>query len=174
MDRCILEKPHIINSKELDVRKAIPRDQTSRTNPYLLTNPTNLNSDLYSPQIMMNHSTIPPPSYSPYAYFPSPNYLTKPMPLMATTHAGVLPPSTFLFPSELTAHPFFRHPTFSSPSPPTLSVVRTPTAHPQQYQNGTKFKANNEQLSASNDSIKQSTSSTDIPNSPTTTRTKSR
>lgn len=123
---------------------------------------------------MMNHSTIPPPSYAPYAYFPSPNYLTKPMPLMATTHAGVLPPSTFLFPSELTAHPFFRHPTFTSPPPPPPpSVARTPPLNSQQYQNGTKLKSNDEQLSASNDSIKQS-SSMEIPNSPTMPRTKSR
>jgi hypothetical protein len=97
---------------------------------------------------MINHPTLPPPSYSPYAYFPPTNYLTKPMPLMGTTNSGVLPPSTFLFPPELATHPFFRNQTFPSQPPSITSLPRT------QYQNGNKTKSNNEQLSTSNDSSK--------------------
>lgn len=174
VDRCILEKPHLINNKELDVRKAIPRDQTSRNNHFLLTNHNNLTPDLYSPHLMVNHSTLPPPSYPPYAYFPSPNYLTKPMPLMASSHAGVLPPTAFLLPPELAANAFFRNQTYPSPPPPppTASLARTTTS-PSPYQNGSKPKSNHEQSIASNDSTRQP-SSTELPNSPTSVRPKSR
>lgn len=167
VDRCILEKPHLINNKELDVRKAIPRDQTSRTHHFLLTNHNNLNPDLYSPHLMVNHSTLPPPSYQPYAYFPSPNYLAKPMPLMGSNHAGVLPPTAFFLPPELAANGFYRNQTFPSPPPSTASLTRT-TTNPSPYQNGNRSKS-----TASNDSTRQ-TPSTELPNSPTSVRTKSR
>lgn len=116
---------------------------------------------------MVNHSTLPPPSYQPYAYFPSPNYLAKPMPLMGSNHAGVLPPTAFFLPPELAANGFYRNQTFPSPPPSTASLTRT-TTNPSPYQNGNRSKS-----TASNDSTRQ-TPSTELPNSPTSVRTKSR
>jgi len=101
---------------------------------------------------MINHSTLPPSPYSPYAYFPPTNYLSKPMPLMGTTNSGALHPhSTFLFSPELANNNFFRNQTFPSPPPSTSSSVRTNNT---QYQNGNKTKSNTDQLSTSNESSK--------------------
>ncbi|CAF4577332.1 unnamed protein product [Rotaria sp. Silwood2] len=176
VDRCILEKPHRINGKELDVRKAIPREQTSRMNGFILNNNMNshnLNTDFYHLQnrypthLMINHPTLSFPAFSPYAYLPPSNYLSKPMPLMGTTPAtttnscpqsGVLPPTTFILPPDLTNSAFFRNQTISSPPPPppppppsTLSSTRT--NNNTQNQNETKNKMSNDLTSESNDSL---------------------
>jgi len=154
VDRCILEKPHTINGKELDVRKAIPREQTSRINGFMLNNNNlnNPNPDFYQTHLMINHPPIPPPPYSPYAYFPPSNYLSKPMPLMGATNSGaLLPPPTFLFTPELANNAFYRNQTFPSPPPSTSSSIRTNNI---QYQNGNKTKSNTDQLSTSNESSK--------------------
>ncbi|CAF4722946.1 unnamed protein product, partial [Rotaria sp. Silwood2] len=165
VDRCLLEKPHRINGKELDVRKAIPREQTSRMNGFILNNNMNshnLNTDFYHLQnrypthLMINHPTLSFPAFSPYAYLPPSNYLSKPMPLMGTTPAtttnscpqsGVLPPTTFILPPDLTNSAFFRNQTISSPPPPppppppsTLSSTRT--NNNTQNQNETKGMTN--------------------------------
>lgn len=179
VDRCILEKPHNINGKELDVRKAIPREQTTRLNGFILNNNNNnLNTDFYQSHLMMSHPTIATPSYAPYAYFPPSNYLSKPMPLMGTTNSGVLhppppPPSvppTFLFPPELATSAFIRNQTFPSPPPSTSSSNRT---NHTLYQNGNKQKSNNEQISTSNDTSKN-IFTTGILNYSTPMRAKSR
>jgi hypothetical protein len=100
---------------------------------------------------MINHPTLPPPPFPPYAYFPQSNYLSKPMPLMGTTNTGALPLSSYFVPPELANGAFLRNQTFSLPSPPsTVSSTRTNT----QYQNGNKNKSNNEQILTSNDSSK--------------------
>jgi hypothetical protein len=105
---------------------------------------------------MINPQTLPPPSYSPYAYFPQPNYLTKPMPLMATGNSGVLqqqpPPPTFVFPSDIATSAFFRNQTYPSPPQSTSPLART--TNPTPYQNGNKTQSNNEQLSTGNDGSK--------------------
>jgi hypothetical protein len=167
VDCCILEKPHIINGKELDVRKAIPREQTSRINGFILHNNNNnhhLNTDFYQtqnryqPHLMINHPTLPPTLYPPYAYFPSSNYLSKPIPLMGTTNpcsqSGALPPQTFILPPDLANSAFFRNQTFPSPPPSTSSLART-NNNSTQYQNGNNNnKSNNDPPLASNDSSK--------------------
>lgn len=65
VDQCILSKPHIINKKELDVRKAIPREQTSRNSQY-------------------NHQSMVFPT--PYTYYYPTNYLSKSIPLLNRTN----------------------------------------------------------------------------------------
>jgi hypothetical protein len=152
VDRCILEKPHVINSKELDVRKAIPREQTSRFNGYNL-NSHQLNTDFYPTHLMINHPTFSPPSYSSYPYFPSTNYLAKPMPLMGNTNSTVLSPPAFLLPTDLTTPQFFRNPTYPSPPHSTSSSTRI-NHNTTQYQNGNQIKPNNEQSSTINDPSK--------------------
>ncbi|CAF3546165.1 unnamed protein product [Adineta steineri] len=97
VDRCILEKPHIINEKELDVRKAIPREQISRVN---ISN-TNQNSEFYSPtNLIYNQPTASPSSYT---YFQPTNYFYKPMPLMNTNDFS---PATLSYPSELSKNAY--------------------------------------------------------------------
>jgi RNA recognition motif-containing protein len=87
-DRCILEKPHYINEKELDVRKAIPREQISRTVPH-----NNMNPEVYyQSQLMMNHPTLSP---TPYAYFHPSSQLN-----------GVCP-TTLFYPGELPNNKYF-------------------------------------------------------------------
>ena len=100
---------------------------------------------------MINHPTFSPPSYSSYPYFPSTNYLAKPMPLMGNTNSNVLSPPTFLLPTDQ----FFRNQTYPSPPPSTSSSTRINTNNPTtQYQNGNQIKPNNEQSSTTNDSSK--------------------
>jgi len=105
---------------------------------------------------MINHPTLPPPSFPPYAYFPPSNYLSKPMPLMGTTNSysqpGALLPPAFILPPELANSPFFRNQTFPSPPPSTASSART--NNNTQYQNGNENKLSNDLASASNDSSK--------------------
>ncbi|CAF0791915.1 unnamed protein product [Adineta steineri] len=162
VDRSVLEKPHIVNGRELDVRKAIPRDQTSRPNAFLF-NTNNISIDLYhsqnryQPHLMINHPTLPPPPFPPFAYFPPSNYLTKPMPLMGTTNScaqpGALPPPTFILPPEIANSAFFRNQTYPSPPQSTSSSARinnNPNNNTQ-YQNGNKNKLSNDISSASND-----------------------
>jgi hypothetical protein len=140
VDRCILEKPHIINGKELDIRKAIPREQTSsRINGFILNHNPHLNNDFYQSHLMIHHPTLPPPPYTPYAYYPPSNYLSKPMPLMGTTN-----PSTFFFPPELANSAFFRNQTFPSPPPSITSSGRT----------NNNNKSTNDQVLISDDSSK--------------------
>ncbi|CAF1423845.1 unnamed protein product [Rotaria sordida] len=164
VDCCILEKPHRINGKELDVRKAIPRERTSRLNSFILNNNINnpnLNTDFYQLQnrypthLMINHPTLSFPAFSPYAYFPPSNYLSKPMPLMGTTattttttnacpQSGVVHPPTFILPPELTNSALFRNQTITSPPPSTLSSVRTNNNNSTQNQNETNNKMSND------------------------------
>ena len=164
VDRCILEKPHLINGKELDVRKAIPREQTSRMNGFVFNNPHQLNTDFYQtqnryqPHLMINHPALPPTLYPSYAYFPSMNYLSKPMPLMGTTNSysqsGAIPPSGFLSPADLATHPFFRNQTFPSPPPSTSSSARTNNNSTQYQTENNNNKLNNDLPVVSNDSSK--------------------
>lgn len=175
VDCCILEKPHIINEKELDVRKAFPRESTTRLNGYILNNSNiNLNPEFYQAHLFMNPSQLSITPYAPYAFFPPSNYLSKPMPLMSTTNSGALPPTsappphhpTLFFPPDA----FLRNQTYPSPPPSTSSsVVRTNNSTP--YQNGNnKTKLNtNDQLLISNDTSKNL-----LPNYSTPLRTKLR
>ncbi|CAF1651954.1 unnamed protein product [Rotaria magnacalcarata] len=187
VDRCILGKPHKINDKELDVRKAIPREQTSRLNG-LISNNTNtyINADFYhsqnryQPQIMINHPTLSFPSFSPYAYFPPTNYLSKPMPLMGPTPSsssqpGALPPQTYIVPPDLLNSAFFRNQTI--PSQAASSPVRTNNNDNIENQNGTNAIMSNDNSSESNDAAKNhqvNYSTTAMPNYGTSVRSKPR
>ncbi|CAF1331415.1 unnamed protein product [Adineta ricciae] len=178
VDCCILEKPHVINGKELDVRKAIPRDQTSRPNAFLFN--TNIDfyqpPNRYQPQLMVNHPALPPPPFSPYAFFPPSHYLSKPMPLMSTTNScsqpgSMPPPPTFLLPPEMATNTLFRNQTFPSPPPSTSSTARTNnttnnnnnTNPNAQNQNGNKTRLNNDVQSPPNDVSKNPQVTTNNP-----------
>lgn len=88
VDRCILEKPHLIKEIELDIRKAIPREQRTSINPSIPTNYVNPEF-CYPSSVMFNHPILSP---SPYTYFYPTNYLTKPIAFMGQTSP--------VFPSE--------------------------------------------------------------------------
>ena len=121
VDRCILARPHTINGKDLDVRKAIPRDQTTRlNNPYFVANPTVIHPDLYPTQFMFNS-----PTFSPYQYIPS-----KPLPLMAaaaTANPNLVPTHTLFFPANLPGNQLARNQTYPSPPPSTSSAAQNKT-----------------------------------------------
>lgn len=101
---------------------------------------------------MINPPQLSFPPFPPYAYFPSTNYLSKPMPLMGTaanpcTQTGApLPPSAYILPTDLTNSAFFRNQPISSQSP--TSPVRTNNNDNNndniQNQNGTINKTSNE------------------------------
>ena len=148
------------------MRKAIPRDQTSRPNAFLF----NTNVDFYQPpnryqpQLMVNHPALAPPPFSPYAFFPPSHYLSKPMPLMSTPNScsqpgSILPPPTFLLPPEIATNTLFRNQTFPSPPPSTSSTARTNnttnnnnnTNSNAQNQNDNKTRLNNDLQSPTND-----------------------
>lgn len=117
VDRCILEKPHRINDKEVEVRKAIPRDQTVRSTANLSR--YNVNKEFNEPTSVF----IPPsPLFSPLAYLPAANFFSKPMPLMGSpnppTAGAILPPSTFYFSPELVQHHFYSQQPFATPNSP--------------------------------------------------------
>ena len=152
----------MINGKEVDVRKAIPREQTSRMNGFVLTNNNNINSDFYNlqsrypPHLMINHATLPPPSFPPYAFFPPTNYLSRPMPLMKLTNPylqpAVLPPPTFILQPESTNSALLRNQTIPSPTPPNSSSGKT--NNNANYQNDAKDKTNNDETTILSDTSK--------------------
>jgi hypothetical protein len=118
---------------------------------------------------MINHPTLQPTLYPPYAYFPPSNYLSKPMPLMGTTNSCSQSGPTFILPPDLANSAFFRNQTFPSPPPSTSSSARTNNNNNStQYQNGNNNnnnnKLNNDLPLASNDSSK--THSTPIRSKP--------
>ncbi|CAF3968941.1 unnamed protein product, partial [Rotaria magnacalcarata] len=133
VDCCILEKPHIIKDKELDIRKAIPRENISRA--YTSAPHNNINSEFYyQPQLMINNGVLPPLSYT---YFHPSNYISKPIPLMNTTNsnsqANGLQPTPLFIPPKLQPNAFY----------PTSSVR---TNNNIQYQNGNRKRTTNEQI----------------------------
>ncbi len=105
VDRCILDKPHIVNNKELDVRKAIPREQTPRKNPSFSNNNTNPEY-YYQSHFMLNHSS------PPFAYF---------HPLINTptsySQLNVLSPTRLFFPAEFANNAFIPSPLIQKNNP---------------------------------------------------------
>ncbi|CAF1103545.1 unnamed protein product [Didymodactylos carnosus] len=116
VDRIILDKPHSINGKELDVRKAIPREQTQRNSGIAMgMNDYYFRNGPFDARYPMN---MPPPSM-PYGCLP-PSYALqmsgKPMPLMASNVGQQGPPpfSSVILPPELANSAFFRRQPTSS------------------------------------------------------------
>lgn len=126
VDRCILEKPHQINGKDLDVRKAIPRNQTARSNGncYRFHGQTDYSNA--SPMMIS-----PPALFSPLSYLPAGNYFSKPTPLMAPNSSysppgAMLPPSALFYSPEVLQNNYFSqqiYPTPTSPLGPTNSFI---------------------------------------------------
>ena len=125
-------------------------------------NSNHLNPDFYHAQtrfpshLMIHHPSLPPPAFATYPYYPSPNYLSKPMPLMAPTSpcsptGAILSHSTLIFPPEMSQTPFFHNQTYPSPPSSTSPSVRT---NHLAYQNGNKKKLSNDQTLVVNESSK--------------------
>ncbi|CAF1023458.1 unnamed protein product [Rotaria sordida] len=141
VDRCILEKPHIIKDKELDIRKAIPREHIPRAYTSIPNNNI-INSEFYyQPHLMINNPTLSPLSYT---YIHPSNYLSKPIPLMNTTNScsqpNTLPPTTFFLPSELSTNTYFSSPSLRTNNNNNNNI---------QYQTSNRKKLTNEQISQS-------------------------
>lgn len=80
VDRCILEKPHLIHGKKVDVQKAIPRDQFQRTH-HSLPRPVNfrpVDYALTTQPILFNYPTVQG-QFAPE--------FSKPMPLMNSNNS---------------------------------------------------------------------------------------
>ncbi|CAF0955264.1 unnamed protein product [Didymodactylos carnosus] len=117
VDRIILDKPHSINGKELDVRKAIPREQTQRNNGTGMNDYYFRNSP-FDGRYTMNM----PPSPMPYGCLPSSYALQmsdKPMPLMASNidQQGHPPFPSIILPPEIANSAFFRRQPTSTTNP---------------------------------------------------------
>lgn len=128
VDRCILAKPHIIGGKELDVRKAIPRDQISR----LSNSPNNKHlppDRVYPPQLVFTHPSVSTSFYS------SP-YLAKLTSPKNSSNASFFGPPEWI-------HPSLCSPQLYSSS----SSVRTKKKLSAQYQNENQTKTHLEQIS---------------------------
>ena len=136
VDRCILAKPHIIRGKELDVRKAIPRDQISRL--HNLPNNKNLTPDrVYPPQLVFSHPSVSTSFYSsPYV-----SKLTSP-----NNSSNASFPKTFFLPPEWIYPSLFSPPLYSS-----SSSVRAKKKQSAPHQNENQVKNHLGQASPTDD-----------------------
>ena len=123
VDRCILAKPHIIRGKELDVRKAIPRDQISRLQN--LPNKKNLTPDrVYPPHLVFTHPSGSTSFYSsPYV-----SKLTSP-----NNSSDASLPTTYTLPPEW-IHPSLFSPHLYSSSSTVRAKKKLSTQHPNENQ----------------------------------------